>query len=133
MEGLPFFQQGESPIGNDDSLVIGGRCKQYTALRTRNHVPCFWPSHVQRCLVSVVGFDFPFMPNEVVFSAGGYGNVLVPLMVCSKSVEKTVPMGQKGLFTTFAGAFVRVPRDMRKGLTKFMDRRPAGCASRSVA
>ena len=57
--------------------------------------------------VSVAGLDLFFVPN-VVFSAGGCGNFPVPLLAFPKSVEKTVPMDQRGLLAKrhFVGTVV---------------------------
>ena len=70
----------------------------------------------------VAGLGPPFMPNDVVLTAGGCGNVPVPLLACPKSVERIVSMDQRGLPASFAGALFRAPRDTRKRLTKFMNK-----------
>ena len=70
------------------------------------------------------GLDLPYMPNVVVFSAGGYDDVFAPLLSWSMSVEMTVPMDQQGLLANSAGALFLAPRDMRKRLTE-----PMKCSS----
>ena len=62
------------------------------------------------------------MPNVVVLSASGYGNVPVPLLAGPENVEKTVPMDQRGLLANHAGSLFLAPRDMRKRLAESINR-----------
>ena len=68
------------------------------------------------------GLDLPFMPNVVVLSAGGYGNVPVPLLAGPTSVEETAPMDQRGLLANSPGSLFLATHDMRKRLAEFMNR-----------
>lgn len=68
------------------------------------------------------GLDLPFMQNVVVLSAGGYGNVPVPLLAGPKSVEKLVPMDQRPLLANYVGSLVHAPHDMRHRMAESMHR-----------
>ena len=67
-----------------------------------------------------VGLDLPFVSNVVPLSAGGYDDVPAPLLVTLESVENTVLTDQLGSLVNCASSLFPAPHDMRMRLAESM-------------
>jgi hypothetical protein len=80
----------------------------------RSNVPYVTVSQNDEGLTGKNEFDIRLIPNLLVFSAGGYGHIPIPLLKQDEELNNFVPILDRPIYISYVGSLKNAPKGMRR-------------------